>query len=316
MCSNKAIIILTVLCTFTFRSARFGQPFTMQFTVPNTASGVHFLEHVVLTASLRIEYVRRYTITDYYTFIVYEAIDDASVKRWLLDPHPRRGDIMIELTSPQGTTSTLLPYRNYDFVNSDDEGYAYHLWPFMSVHYWGENPVGTWTMTVTFKSSSGYVSVSDVNLALYGTSSTPQAVANIPMVCDEACARGCYGDGPNACDVCKDFRIVSTLECVTTCPNNMLVYRGSYCNGTKTLLPLVAITNSTSKNITVSASNSLVNVAIAVGTSMGLVGLLVLVCIVVTCIAVCLCEKKKNERGNRLRYHVLQSEDDTSSVPV
>ncbi|XP_064404069.1 neuroendocrine convertase 2-like isoform X2 [Halichondria panicea] len=296
----------------TYGSARFGQPFTMQFTVPNTASGVHFLEHVVLTASLRIEYVRRYTITDYYTFITYEAIDDASVKRWLLDPHPRRGDIMIELTSPQGTTSTLLPYRNYDFVNSDDEGYAYHLWPFMSVHYWGENPVGTWTMTVTFKSSSGYVSVSDVDLALYGTSSTPQAVANIPMVCDEACARGCYGDGPNACDVCKDFRIVSTLECVTTCPNNMLVYRGSYCNGTKTVLPLVAIT---SKNITVS-SNSLVNVAIAVGTSMGLVGLLVLVCMVVTCIAVYMWRKKKNEQGNRLRYHVLQSKDDTSSVPV
>ena len=269
----------------------------MQFTVLNMASGVHFLEHVVLTASLRIEYVRRYTIADYSTFIKYEATDGASVKRWLQDPHPRRGDIMIELTSPQGTTSTLLPYRNYDFVNSDDEGYAYHLWPFMSVHYWGENPVGTWTMTVTFKSSSGYVSVSDMDFALYGTSSTPQAVASIPQVCDKACARGCYGDGPNACDVCKDFRIVSTLECVTTCPNNTLVYRGSYCNSTKTV-----------------SSNSLV--AIAVGTSMGLVGLLVLVCIVVTCIAVYMWIKKKNDRGNRLRYHVLQSVDGTSSVPV
>ena len=73
---------------------------------------------------------------------------------------------MIELILPQGTTSTLLSYRNYDFVNSDDEGYAYHLWPFMSVHYWGENPVGTWTMTVTFKSSSSYISVFNVDLAL------------------------------------------------------------------------------------------------------------------------------------------------------
>ena len=154
----------------------------MQFIVSNTTSGIQFLEHVVLTASLKIEYVRRYIITDYYRFIKYEAIDEASVKRWLLDPHPRRGDIMIELTSPQGTTSTFLPYRNYDFVNSDDEGYAYHLWPFMSVHYWGENPVGTWTMTVTFKSSSGYISVFNVDLALTSMQYTPQAVANIPQV--------------------------------------------------------------------------------------------------------------------------------------
>ena len=263
-------------------------------------SAVQFLEHVVLTASLRIEYWQSYTIDDYISFIKYEATDESSVIRWLQDPHPRRGDIMIELISPQGTTSTLLPYRKYDFINSDDEGYAYHLWPFMSVHYWGENPVGNWTMMVMFKSSSGYVSVSDVELALYGTSSTPQAVANIPQVCDEACTRGCYGNGPNACDACKDFRIVSTLECVTTCPSNTFVYRGSYC---------------TDNLITVPASNSIV--AIAIGTSMGLVGLLALiVCIMVTCTVAYMCRRKKNERVNRLRYHVLRSEDDISSVPV
>ena len=290
-------------------------------------SAVQFLEHVVLTASLRIEYWQSYTIDDYISFIKYEATDESSVIRWLQDPHPRRGDIMIELISPQGTTSTLLPYRKYDFINSDDEGYAYHLWPFMSVHYWGENPVGTWTMIVTFKSSSGYVSVSDVELALYGTSSTPQAVANIPQVCDEACARGCYGNGPNACDVCNDFRIVSTLECVTTCPNNTFVYRGSYCTDNITLLPnsLVAIaigTSSMGDNITVTASNSLVAtasnsiVATAVGTSMGLVGLLALiVCIAVACIVAYMCRRKKNERASRL-YQVLRSEDNTSSVPV
>ncbi len=277
-----------------FRSARFGQPLTVRFTVSNMTSAVQFLEHVVLNASLRIEYWQSYTIDDYISFIKYEATDESSVIRWLQHPHPRRGDIMIELISPQGTTSTLLPYRKYDFVNSDDEGYAYHLWPFMSVHYWGENPVGTWTVIVTFKSSSGYVSVSDVELALYGTSSTPQAVANIPQVCDEACARGCYENGPNACDVCKDFRIVSTLECVTTCPSNTSVYRGSYC--------------------TDKISNSIV--ATAVGTSMGLVGLLALiVCIAVACIVAYMCRKKKNERASRL-YQVVRSEDNTSSVPV
>ncbi len=290
-------VIITILCTFTFRNARFGQPLAMKFTVSNMTSDVQFLEHVVLTASLRVENAQSYTIKDYISFI-HEVPNEASVNRWLQDPHPRRGDIMIELISPQGTTSTLLPYRKYDFINSDDEGYAYHIWPFMSVHYWGEHPVGNWTMIVMFKSSSGYVSVSDVELTLYGTSSTPQAVATIPQVCDEACARGCYGNGPNTCDVCKDFRIVSTLECVTTCPNNTFVYRGSYC---------------TDNLITVSTSDSLV--AIATGTSIGLIGLFAL-CIVVTCTVAYMCRRKKNERTNRLRYHILQSGDGISSVPV
>ena len=35
--------------------------------------------------------------------------------------HPKRGDIRVELTSPQGTVSVLLPNRDNDFIN--DEGY-------------------------------------------------------------------------------------------------------------------------------------------------------------------------------------------------
>ena len=54
----------------------------------------------------------------------------------------------------------------------------------MSVHHWGENPSGQWTLTVNFKSSSGYVSMTDLQMTLYGTTQTPQAVANIPSVCD------------------------------------------------------------------------------------------------------------------------------------
>ena len=85
---------------------------------------------------------------------------------WLEDSHPRRGDIKIELTSPQGTKSVLLPYRNYDFVNAE----GYDDWPFMSVHFWGENPIGTWTLKITYKSTSGYVSMSGLSMTLYGTS--------------------------------------------------------------------------------------------------------------------------------------------------
>ena len=271
----------------------------MHFTVSRASPSIVFLEHVVLIASLSIEGIsRRYELSDYVYFIKYEATDVASLENWLQDPHPRRGDIMIELISPQGTSSTLLPYRRYDFINYDDGQCVYNLWPFMSVHYWGENPVGDWTMIVTFKSTSGTVRVSDVELTLYGTTDIPQAVVSIPSTCNDKCARGCYGNGPNFCDVCQDFRIVSTLECVTTCPNNTVEYKDSYCVGSST---------DTSKN----------NIKyIAIGTSVGGILLLGLIaCIVVSCILIYVC-RKKNGYNNQLQYRVLGSEDSTASVPV
>ncbi len=101
---------------------------------------------------------------------------------WLEDQHTRRGDIMIELTSPQGTTSTLLPYRKYDFVNEE----GYDNWPFMSVHFWGEDPVGTWTLRVNFKSRIGHVSMTDLSVTCYGTLGIPDAVSNVSLSRDSA----------------------------------------------------------------------------------------------------------------------------------
>ncbi len=290
-------------------STRSGEsPLRMQFRVSNALSNVNFLEHVVLTASLSIEFdnswQQRYTPSDFKDFVSNYATDIASVYRWLEDPHPRRGDIKIELISPQGTNSTLLPYRKYDFVNYGDYSHTvYTLWPFMSVHYWGENPVGDWTMIVTFKSARSAVHVSDVELALYGTSDVPQAVASIPQTCDEKCARGCYGNGSKFCDVCEDLRVVSTFECVATCPENFTLYKNSYCTETK----ISSDSNAGSVSI----------LAIAIGTSVGLVSVIGLIaCIVVSCILVYACQKKKNEGLNRQRYRVLPSQDKSLSVPV
>ena len=56
---------------------------------------------------------------------------------------------MITLVSPAGTRSTLLFPRSRDHLaNSFDE------WPFLSVHFWGESPVGTWTLEVFFFTKS------------------------------------------------------------------------------------------------------------------------------------------------------------------
>ena len=56
----------------------------------------------------------------------------------------RRGDMVIDLTSPQGTTSRLLAKRP-----ADDSTDGLDKWPFTSVEFWGENPNGEWTVTIT-----------------------------------------------------------------------------------------------------------------------------------------------------------------------
>ena len=186
---------------------------------------IRYLEHVVLSVNLEIgDTGRRYTVDDFITY--HDRIGNNTDKliEWLTHRHPRRGDIQIQLISPQNTISTLLPYRDYDFVN--DEGYE--DWPFMSVHFWGENPSGTWTVRISYKSSSGYVRVSGVSLKMYGTWKTPDAVRDIPDRCHDSCARGCWDEGPTGCDVCTNLRLVTTLECVDECPPGFTEYQ-SYC---------------------------------------------------------------------------------------
>ncbi|SCV66924.1 BQ2448_5570 [Microbotryum intermedium] len=57
--------------------------------------------------------------------------------------HTKRGNVEIELTSPQGMKSILARPRR-----SDDAQTGYPGWVFMSVKHWDENPVGTWTLRV------------------------------------------------------------------------------------------------------------------------------------------------------------------------
>ncbi|NXJ96486.1 PCSK4 convertase, partial [Corythaixoides concolor] len=60
--------------------------------------------------------------------------------------YSRRGDLAIALTSPMGTTSTLVTVRPYD---TSQRGYK--DWTFMSTHFWDENPNGTWTLQLENK---------------------------------------------------------------------------------------------------------------------------------------------------------------------
>lgn len=81
-----------------------------------------------------------------------------------------RGVLEISLISPSGTKSILLSKRYHDHSS---KGFKY--WPFMTVHMWGENPVGNWTLEVSQKDDyhTAEATIMGWSLAIYGTSTSP-----------------------------------------------------------------------------------------------------------------------------------------------
>ncbi|XP_063426102.1 neuroendocrine convertase 2-like [Mytilus trossulus] len=82
-----------------------------------------------------------------------------------------RGDTEIYLKSSSGTTSHILTYRPFDSYVYSDRGDL--SWTYMSVHYWGEDPNGTWELL--FRSCHGFstVIVKEWSITLYGTKTDP-----------------------------------------------------------------------------------------------------------------------------------------------
>ncbi|KAM6946728.1 neuroendocrine convertase 1 isoform 2-T2 [Lycodopsis pacificus] len=85
--------------------------------------------------------------------------------------YTRRGDLHITLTSPAGTSTVLLAERERDTSSN-----GFRNWDFMSVHTWGEDPAGTWTIKIT--DTSGRMQnegrILDWKLILHGTSEKPE----------------------------------------------------------------------------------------------------------------------------------------------
>ena len=54
-----------------------------------------------------------------------------------------RGALVLTLVSPSGTRSRLLGRRPRDKRRG-----SFNAWPFMSTHFWGEQPEGSWTLLV------------------------------------------------------------------------------------------------------------------------------------------------------------------------
>ena len=260
----------------------------------------------------------------------YNSLDKTNhdqVNAWLESEHPRRGDIQVTLSSPQQTRSILLPYRRYDFVNTE----GYRDWPFMSVLHWGEIPLGQWTLAVHFNSSEGFVEVSGVSMELYGTAEEPEAVRSIPAQCHPECQRGCSGEGPESCDACQRFRVAATLECVAVCPPGTTAAFDGYCleasaasdnltqvyDNTKPMTASLTteVEHLSSKNTRKNASNTF---TLAAALSGGLVAVILLVVLVILLCALAYITLRKRP----MKYQVFKnstpsrSGDDSLSVSV
>lgn len=87
-----------------------------------------------------------------------------------------RGNLRILLTSPMGTSSTLLFERPRDVVSSNFDD-----WPFLSVHFWGEKAEGRWTLEL-INGGNRHVNTPGVlkkwQLIFYGTSVNPLRLRN------------------------------------------------------------------------------------------------------------------------------------------
>ncbi|KAI0672841.1 peptidase S8/S53 domain-containing protein [Trametes maxima] len=72
----------------------------------------------------------------------FEKLEHITVRVWIT--HTRRGDVEVELVSPNGIKSVLAAKRGSDNANT-----GYPGWTFMTVKHWDENPVGEWTIRVS-----------------------------------------------------------------------------------------------------------------------------------------------------------------------
>ena len=190
---------------------------TFGATLNYASSSIGFIEHVVVTLSTSFPDAADY---NYYSNEENGPVDT-------LDSGPYRGNIWVELTSPSGTTSIIMPYRIYDVTTS-----SFYNFPLTSVHFWGEDPRGTWRLTLRNRNSfeNATISVTVHSISFYGTSETPQSVSRIPAQCDPRCdaSRGCAAAGTQYCDACAVLRNAATLECIDACPQGF-IQRSGYC---------------------------------------------------------------------------------------
>jgi len=84
--------------------------------------------------------------------------------------HTMRGDLVIELTSPDGTTSVLMDRPGKAPDDPDDRGSTGDdvTWRFYTTHHWGEGSQGDWTLTVRDLATGETGTLNNWSIDFYG----------------------------------------------------------------------------------------------------------------------------------------------------
>nr|RLV76681.1 hypothetical protein DV515_00016740 [Chloebia gouldiae] len=124
--------------------------------------------------------------------------------------YSRRGDLVVALSSPMGTTSTLVTLRPYD--TSQD---GYKDWTFMSTHFWDENPKGIWTLQLENRGDAQNTGqLTSFILHLHGTDEDMPARRSAATATDECLRR----DEQGACQDCGRSLYTHHGSCLSYCP--------------------------------------------------------------------------------------------------
>ncbi|KAF6815999.1 pheromone processing endoprotease kex2 [Colletotrichum sojae] len=95
--------------------------------------------------------------------------------------HTRRGDLSVDLISPEGVTSHLSVTRKMDSAKA-----GYVDWTFMSVAHWGESGIGKWTVIVKDSQENEHKGTFvDWHLKLWGESIDASKAKLLPMPTEE-----------------------------------------------------------------------------------------------------------------------------------
>ncbi|XP_060557507.1 furin-like protease kpc-1 [Ruditapes philippinarum] len=128
----------------------------------------------------------------------------------------RRGNVEFFIDSPSGTRSKIFRSRTNDLSSSSI------TWDFMSVHTWGENPKGDWTLTMSDAVGGTSMNLYYWSIQFYGTVADP--LAGIPAAgelggscidsaeCSAITDGGCLQDD-KICVVCNDGYHVIGIYC-------------------------------------------------------------------------------------------------------
>nr|XP_030112657.3 proprotein convertase subtilisin/kexin type 4 [Taeniopygia guttata] len=124
--------------------------------------------------------------------------------------YSRRGDLLVALSSPMGTKSTLVTVRPYD--TSQD---GYKDWTFMSTHFWDENPKGIWTLQLENRGDAQNTGrLTSFTLHLHGTDEDMPARRSAATATNECLRR----DEQGACQDCGRSLYTHHGSCLSYCP--------------------------------------------------------------------------------------------------